>query len=204
MAAEGRVVIDETGYDWDGAPVLEPPDYAGPQRNGTLVGKDGQHTWQAADLTDVLDGTWKPVGATVGSRNDGVGLFYRGKQHTVASESEGGKSWFLLTAALDEIDGDNHVAYLDFEDDRGPVVGRLLSLGANPGRIQQYFHYIRPESPITIPVNQADLDGIMAEYSPTLAVIDGVTEAMVMHGLDPLDNKDAATFGRLIPRRLSQ
>ncbi|OBH31615.1 hypothetical protein A5693_15940 [Mycobacterium sp. E1319] len=131
-------------------------------------------------------------------------MFYRGKQHTVASESEGGKSWFLLTAALDEICRGNHVAYIDFEDDRGPVVGRLLTLGANPTRIRQFFHYIRPESPVTTPLNKSDIDGVMAEYSPTLAVLDGITEAMVLHGLDPLDNRDAAAFGRMLPRRLSQ
>lgn len=164
-----------------------------------------QQTWHPADLSDVLDGTWKPVQPTVGHRSpDGVGLFYRGKQHTVASESEGGKSWFLLTAALHEIVNSNHVAYFDFEDDRGPVVGRLLALGANPDRIRQYLHYIRPESPMTVPANKADVDGVMSEYKPTLAVIDGVTEAMVMHGLDPLDNRDAATFGRMLPRRLAQ
>jgi hypothetical protein len=165
---------------------------------------DDERTWRAADLSDVLDGTWKPAEPTVGRRSDGIGLFYRGKQHTVASESEGGKSWFLLTAALDEITTGNHVVYIDFEDDRGPVVGRLLALGAGPDRIREYFHYIRPESRVIVPINQADIDSIMAEFSPTLAVIDGVTEAMVLHGLDPLDNADAATFGRMLPRRLAK
>lgn len=187
----------ETDGDWASIPPWEPPE-------DHCQGGEAIRTWQPADLTDVLDGRWQPPRATVGRRSDGVGLFYRGKQHTVASESEGGKSWFLLTAALNEIVSGNHVAYLDFEDDRGPVVGRLLALGASPDRIRQYFHYIQPGSPVTVPVNKADIDGVMAEYAPTLAVIDGVTEAMVMHGLDPVDNRDAAMFGRMIPRRLAR
>lgn len=161
-------------------------------------------TWRPADLSDVLDGTWEPPEPTVGRRSDGVGLFYLGKQHTVASESEGGKTWHLLVAARDEIDRENHVVYVDFEDDRGPVVGRLLALGVNPERVRQYFHYLRPESPLTVPVNQADLDEMMSACSPTLAAVDGVTEAMTMHGLNPLDNHDAAKFGRMLPRRLAK
>jgi AAA domain len=46
-------VIDETGYDWAEAPVLEPPDVA-PQRNG-------HH--QVDDLGDPVWGTRKPVDA---------------------------------------------------------------------------------------------------------------------------------------------
>ena len=41
-------------------------------------------------------------------------------------------------------------------------------------------------------------------HAPTLAVIDGITEAMTLHGLNPLDNTDAATFGRMLPRRITE
>ncbi|OBB95389.1 hypothetical protein [Mycobacterium sp. 852002-40037_SCH5390672] len=199
------MTFPETAIDWDGAPLPPEPDEPGRHNGHSVAHDETQRTWQPTDLSDVLDGTWKPPEPTVGQRSpDGVGLFYRYKQHTVASESEGGKSWFLLTAALHEIVHDNHVAYFDFEDDRGPVVGRLLALGGSPDRIRRYFHYIRPESPMTVPTNKTDVDGLMSEYRPTLGVIDGVTEAMVMHGLDPLDNRDAATFGRMLPRRLAQ
>jgi AAA domain len=195
----------DNDVDWDDIPPWEPPEEFG-QRNGQRGGQstEFERTWLPADLSDVLDGTWKAAEPTVGSRSDGVGLFYRGKQHTVASESEGGKTWFLLAAALDEISAGQHVVYLDFEDDRGPVVGRLLALGALPDAIRQYFHYIRPESPVVVGPNTADIECLMAEFAPTLAVVDGVTEAMTLHGLNPLDNADAAKFGRLVPRRLAR
>ncbi|WP_447646758.1 AAA family ATPase [Nocardioides zeae] len=140
----------------------------------------------------------------MGRRADGVGLFYPGKTHTVASESEGGKTWFALSATLDEINAGNHVVYVDFEDDAGPLVGRLLTLGANRELLRERFHYVRPEGPVGTGINSDDLAVLLGDVRPTLAILDGVTEAMTLHGLNPLDNADAAKFGRMLPRRLAE
>lgn len=164
----------------------------------------GQHSWMPVDLTDVLDGTWQPPKPTVGRRIDGIGLFYPGKKHTVSSESEAGKTWFALAAARDEILRENHVFYVDFEDDCGPVAGRLITLGLDAERIREFFHYVRPETPIFLAPNGTDIEAILDQYRPTLAVVDGVTEAMTLHELNPLDNADAAKFGRLVPRLLAE
>jgi hypothetical protein len=166
---------------------------------------DGGHrSWMPVDLTDVLDGTWQPPKPTVGLRIDGIGLFYPGKMHTVSSESEAGKTWFALAACRDEILRGNHVEYIDFEDDEGSVTARLITLGLDAKRIKQFFHYIRPESAIFLAPNENDVDATLAAYQPTLAVVDGITEAMTLHELNPLDNADAAKFGRLVPRRLAK
>jgi hypothetical protein len=163
-----------------------------------------RRTWQPVELSDVLDGTWQPVEPSVGRRSDGVGMFYPGKSHTVASESEAGKTWFALSAVLDEIGAGNHVVYLDFEDDAGPLVGRLLTLGVGRELLRERFHYIRPEGPIGTGINLDDLAGVLARFAPTLGIIDGVTEAMTLHGMNPLDNADAAKFGRMLPRRITE
>lgn len=162
-----------------------------------------RRSWRPVDLDNILDGTWEPQEPTVGARRDGVGMFYLGRRHTVSSESEAGKTWFMLAATLHEITSDNHVLYLDFEDDAGPLVGRLMTLGAKTNRIREYFHYIRPEERIGAGYGYEDVDTNLELYKPTLAIVDGVTEAMTLHGLDPLSNVDAATFGRLLPKRLS-
>ncbi|MDO9378638.1 MAG: AAA family ATPase [Nocardioidaceae bacterium] len=159
--------------------------------------------WKAVDLTDVLEGTWEPPQPTVGRRSDGVGLFYPGKVHTVASESEAGKTWFALSAVIDEIMAGNHVLYVDFEDDAGGVVGRLLALQLGAELVRERLHYVRPESALGSGIHSDDLRDLLVTYRPTLAIVDGITEAMTLHGLDPLSNKDIATFGRLIPRRLA-
>lgn len=157
-------------------------------------------TWVAQDLRSVLDGSYQPPQPTVGRRDDGVGLFYPGRMNSVASESEAGKTWFALIACLQEINDGNHVLYLDFEDDAGGVVGRLLCLGANPADVLDRFHYVRPEN------QPSDIDlidlAMVLEHNPTLAIVDGVTEGMSLFGLELKDNTDIAKFGRLLLRPL--
>ncbi|MFC0623217.1 DnaB-like helicase N-terminal domain-containing protein [Kribbella deserti] len=160
-------------------------------------------SWQPVDLTAVLDGTWEAPLPTVGQRTDGRGLFYPGKQHTVISETEGGKTWFALSAAQDEIRAGNHVVYLDFEDDEASIVGRLLAFGLHRDLIAKQLHYLRPTDQLGTGTHLDDLLHILNTHTPTLAVLDGITEAMVMHALNPLDNADVATFGRMLPRRIA-
>lgn len=160
-------------------------------------------TWQPIDLTTVLAGAWEPPTPTVGRRRDGVGLFYPGKVHTISSESEAGKTWMALSAVVDELLDGHHVVYLDFEDDQGGVTSRLLALQLQPAVILERFHYIRPEQALGTGIHLDDLATLLDDHRPTLAIVDGITEAMTLHGLDPLSNKDVATFGRLLPRRLA-
>lgn len=160
-------------------------------------------SWRPVDLSAVLGGTWTPPQPTVGRRTDGQGLFYPGRCHTVVSETEGGKTWFALSVCLDEMQAGNHVLYIDFEDDEGGVVGRLLTLGADRNLIRQFFHYLRPDSPLGTGTHLDDLRGLMEEFTPTFATLDGITEAMNLHGLKPNDNDDAATFNRALPRKIA-
>jgi AAA domain len=172
-----------------------------PTRTVPVKTSKPQSSWEPVDLTKVLDGTWAPPQPTVGQRNDGVGLFYPGKLHSISSESEAGKTWLVIAAAFHELQRGNHVCYIDFEDDEGGVVGRLLTMGAPTEWIRERFHYIRPTSEL----RDDDMEHMRAVLTnlPTLAVVDGVTEAMSMHGLNPLDNKDIAQFGNILPRKLT-
>ncbi|MBA2953449.1 AAA family ATPase [Nocardioides sp. MAH-18] len=131
-------------------------------------------------------------------------MFYPGKVHTVASESEAGKTWFVVHAVADEIRDGNHVVYIDFEDDAGPIVHRLLALQVVPDLIRARFHYIRPEVAIMQGESREDLEGTLNAYGPTLVVIEGVTEAMSVHGYNPLDNAEVAAFGRRLPRWIAE
>lgn len=162
-----------------------------------------RRSWKPVDLTEVLEGSWKAAEPTVGRRADGVGLFYPGKVHTVSSESEGGKTWLILAAVLEELRAGNSVVYVDFEDDEGGIVGRLLTLQADRRDLASRFHYVRPMDPLGGGVHLDDLDALMRDVRPTLGVVDGVTEAMTLHGLDTNSNSDAAKFGRMLPRRLA-
>ncbi|MGI5325524.1 AAA family ATPase [Actinomadura nitritigenes] len=184
----------------DGAGVRRPEGAPPPADVDQDEAVDERRTWAPIDLSDVLEGRYQAPAPTVGARDDGVGLFYPGRMHSVAAESEAGKTWLMLAACRTEMEAGNGAVYLDFEDDEGGIVGRLLALGTAPDLIRKYFAYIRPEVPINFGGNRSDLDQALGDLRPTLVTIDGVTEGMVMHALNPLDNADVATFGRLLVR----
>jgi hypothetical protein len=157
-------------------------------------------TWRPVNLGPVLDGTYRRAEPTVGSRDDGNGLFYPGRVHTVAAEAEGGKTWLALTACAEELARGNACTYIDFEDDEGGIVTRLMALGASHEAIRAQFTYIRPDEAIGALTNRADLSETLTVTRPTLVILDGVTEAMSLHGLELKDNSDIAKFGKLLPR----
>ena len=157
------------------------------------------HSWRPVDLTGVLDGTWTPPQPTIGLRADKQAICYPARVHTLASESEAGKTWLSLSVSDDELDAGNHVVYIDFEDDEGGIVGRLLALGADRNIVRDRFHYVRPAERLGTGINLDDLRTLLAETRPTLVVLVGVTAAMTLHGLDVVSNMDVAEFSRILP-----
>jgi hypothetical protein len=95
-----------------------------------------------------------------------------------------------------------HVFYIDFEDDQGGVAGRLLTLGVDPEVILDLFHYFRPEHPLQ-GAHLVALCEELAQFRPSLAYVDGVTEAMTLHSLNPNDNVDIALFDKTVARPLT-
>ena len=158
--------------------------------------------WTFSDLTAVLDGTHKPQQPTIGARDDGIGMFYPGRVNGIQGESEAGKSWVALISCLVEINRGNHVVYMDFEDSEEGVVSRLLLIGARPDDIHRLFHYVRPGTTPT-PAQLRQFITRIGDLGPSLAIVDGVTEAMVMMGLELKENTDIAKFGRLLLRPLA-
>jgi hypothetical protein len=164
------------------------------------VSTTGAHPWAPVDLTEILANGETLEQPTVLERVDGFALLYPGTVHSVAGEPETGKSWVAILAAAQELKAGAHVTFADFEDRPGRVVGRLLLLGVPPERISERFHYIRP-------MTRLDAAGAQhiehAASRSSLVVLDGVTEAMSLHGLDLNDQKDIAAFLALLPRRLA-
>ncbi|MFC4502143.1 MULTISPECIES: AAA family ATPase [Streptomyces] len=160
-------------------------------------------SWEPVDLAAILDGTAEPILPTVGHRTDGIGLFYPGRTHWVAAESESGKTWFALHTCRQEIERGNVVMYVDFEDDAAGVVGRLLVLGADPAEVAARFLYVRPER------KPSDIDMLafraqLLHVRPALVVVDGVTEAMSVFNLDPLKLDDVPQFTQRLIRPMTE
>lgn len=154
-------------------------------------------TWAPVNLEPVLAGEHLDPPPTMLTRTDGQPLLYDGAVHTISGESESGKTWLTLIAALQLLEADQNVVFLDFEDRADRVIGRLLALGATLSQIRAHFAYIRPDRPLDDAGRQA-LSPHLAEAR--LVIVDGVTEAMTTHGYDLNSNADSALFQALLPR----
>ena len=168
-----------------------------------IPAKAAASSWRRVDLGPILAADRRPVLPTIGARDDGRGVLYPGRSHTVSGESEGLKSWFAQFVALRELGLGRSVIYLDFEDDADSVTNRMVMLGAVPDWLHDRFAYISPSEPITSTTGRHDLAEAVGDLSPSLVVLDGVTEALSLHGLSTNDNDELARFGRLITRPLT-
>jgi hypothetical protein len=149
-------------------------------------------TWEAFDLTEWLSGERKSPQPTVGiSRSDGQKFIYPGKEHTVYGETEAGKSWFALDAAV-ELRMGRDVLYIHYEEgDPGSTIERLLLLAVPPDAVKKHLRFVAPARP-----GRAGWLQELLDPPPALAVHDGVNEAMSLHGDDIYGADGAAAFRR--------
>ncbi len=157
-------------------------------------------SWRPVDLAAILAGDHVDPLPTVLCRDDGPALLYPGKVHSVSGESESLKSWLLLVGAVEQLALGRSVLWVDLEDSAPAVVGRLMALGCPTTEIAKSFRYVRPVDPLPDPSALLDL---CVPPIPTLAVVDGVTEALSLFGLEPNSNGDIAAFMARLPRPLA-
>lgn len=170
----------------------------------TRVSDPHGSTWRPVTLEPVIDAV--RCGASIGPqpslmrRPDGVALLYPGQVHSFAAEPESGKSWLVLAESARLINDERAVLYLDFEDTSESIVGRLLALGARPEAIGRWFTLVRPDDGI-----KGDEVARLLQQGPfALAVVDGVTEAMGLLGLEVNSNDDVARFRKMLARPLAR
>lgn len=170
-----------------------------PSRN---VDRSGR-SWGPVELAPFLNGTHAMPTPTVLRRSDAVGLFYPGEVHSLVGECGVGKGGIALHAAEQEIATGGRVLYVDFEEGPASITARLVAVGVAPLSVLAHFLYVRPEVPLTLGDASDWLNRTVNNLAPTLVVIDGVTEAMVLHGLDPSSNPDAAQYLMMLPRSIA-
>jgi hypothetical protein len=160
-------------------------------------------SWQEVPLAAALEGEPADEEPTMLARSDGACLLYPGRIHGFAGEPESGKSWLALHACAEQMDVGRHVLYIDFEDNVVGVLGRLLSLGVDPGAILARFHYVRPTEPLGAEGRRA-LAELLGGTGCALVVLDGLTEALTLHGFALESNRDVASFLELLPRFIAR
>ena len=181
-AADAAVIAEAVAHDVDN-----------PEPVGT--------SWAPVPLEAVLDGSQPDPPPTLLTRSDGRALLYPGRVHALFGEPEACKGWLALGACQEALEAGERVTYVDFEDTASSVVGRLVALGVDAYLIRERFAYVRPDEPLS-DVARIDLEG--AVYGSALVVLDGVTEALTLHGLDLASNTDVATWLGLLPRPLAK
>lgn len=156
-------------------------------------------SWQELPLLAALEGAGDDDEPTMLVRDDGACLLYPSRVHAFAGEPESGKTWLALYACAEQMEMHRHAVYVDFEDTLVGVVGRLLALGVGPDTILGHFHYIRPTEPLG-PEGRHAVANLITRTQPTIVVIDGLTEALTLHGYALESNRDVAAFLEVLPR----
>lgn len=164
---------------------------------------DDKATWQPIDLYPIFTGQREPEKPTVLQRADGHMLLYPSKIHSIYGEPESGKSLIIQYETARQIMAGNPVLYIDCESDEYTTVDRLKRMGATVQALQ-HFTYIRPERSWKASIAEHEAWKTIIDRHYTLAIIDGVTEALTMFGFETNDNDGITKFMRLIPRQIAR
>lgn len=160
-------------------------------------------SWAAVDLGPVIRGEEVENRPTMLTRSDGPCLLYPGALHSLYGEPEAGKGWLALQACAEELAAGAHVLYVDFEDRARTQVTRLAALGVEEAVLFERFHYVRPVDAMG-EAGLASVRALLLEFSPSLAVLDGITEAFGLHALSISDNDDVTRWRRMLPHKLME
>jgi hypothetical protein len=174
------------------------------RRSAGVAGNKVEASWTPVDVRSARLGQ-SAAPPSILARADGACLFYRRKVHSVHGESESGKSWLVQCAAAEVLSAGEPVLYIDFEDDAGPVAERLIRLGVPEAIVDNpaMFSYIRPDASPDAATETAAFSALLSQHY-SLAVVDGVTDAMGLFGLSGKDNDDVAAWQRKLPRALAR
>jgi len=194
---------DMTDADWRRLETIYAEDRYAPDDD-----EPGPTSWAPVDLESALSNTDVEPPSHL-ARSDGLCLLYPGRVHAFQGESESLKSWAALLACQQVVEAGQGVLFIDFEDDARGIVTRLLALGLRAEDILARFVYLRPDEPLRTRNDEptpagGDLQHVLADRSFALVVIDGVTEAMTIEGLDLMSNSDVACWMRRLPRRVAR
>jgi hypothetical protein len=158
---------------------------------------DEPDTWaplSVEDMEAILDGAVAAPEPAVGlSRVDGATFLYPGREHALIGEMEAGKSWFALACCAEELKVGERVIYVHFEEsDPAPTLLRLhQNFRVERSALLKLFTFIGPERRVT----SADVERL-CDPAPHLVVLDGVNEAMALHGQKIMEPEGAAEYRR--------
>lgn len=160
-------------------------------------------SWAAVDLAKVRDGEQDRIEPTLMPREDGRCLMYAGKVHWFHGESESGKSLILQAECARLLQLGEPVLYVDFEDDAHGITQRMLMFGATWDQIGRHLVYVRPDEPLG-GASGPDWGAVLQDRRYTLAVVDGVTDAVSMQGWSSNADTEVSKWIKWVPKAIAQ
>jgi predicted ATP-dependent serine protease len=154
--------------------------------------------------------SWIPVsgnGATITPEptilnvGDGIALLYPGELNGIFGESESGKTWFALLAVREVLMDGRSALYLDFEGDRGSILGRLKAMGVSDEQLEGFW-YLSPHT--ALGDAHEEIVSALVGLEVAVTVVDGLTELLALHELDPNSATDVAQIENMLLRPLRE
>lgn len=140
------------------------------------------HSSLYADIGALLrEGLPDPEAPDMLTRNDGVGLFYRGQVNLLFGDPECGKTWVALAAVSETLRDGGTGLVLDLDHNgKTATISRLILLGAPVEALsdQTRFRYVEPEDSAHL----LDVVDDVSKWKPDVTVLDSIGELLPLFG----------------------
>lgn len=178
-------------------------------------------TPRAADLEKLIDrdpSSWRPIPlegpveddappSVLAIENTSRHLLYPGSTNSIYAESESGKSLLAIVAAREVIERGGRVLWLDYEDTARRFRSRLDSMSV-PRELWSSIDYVKPAHALwdtrgnKSTLAHADFVEMLRRGRYELAVVDTMTGAMSVEGLDPNIGTEVELIYRVLTGRI--
>lgn len=157
--------------------------------------------WEEVDLaTYSIDDQPAPAHGLIAD-TDGWALFYPASINEVHGKSESMKTWVALTCLVEAVQRGEYAVFLDFEDGPGPIAARLRAYGLDDAAIARVqYRYV------TNGISMKKLKKLIKSLlrnQPSVAIVNGVIEALALQSIDTIDNRGYTAWVRMYPRPLA-
>lgn len=134
-------------------------------------------------------------------------LLYSGATNSISGESEAGKTWLAIVAAREVIARGGRVLWIDFEDNPKRFRGRLAAMSVTDTERKsidyvQPFHALWNKRTNTSTSAHADFVELLRRGRYEFAVVDTMTGAMSVEGLDPNIGTEVEMIQRVLMGRI--
>lgn len=169
--------------------------------NASDLNDGGWPVLSTEDMAAIMDGNWEAPKPTILCRDDGLGMLYPGKVHSLAGEPGSMKTWVGLWAIAEVVAAGGTAALIDWEDRPDTAIRRLRGLGADRDALLERFRYISPT--YAIKGGGAPLNVIGIAGAATLVVLDSMGEALAHSSLNQNDDGEVRNWFDSTARRLA-